>query len=196
MTIAFHNLVARLIFRRQTIQKSIWRATMSSSVFWVPSEASGDWRSVQLPHPRSGATVSYFLSSDGRRVLEPHQTDGSRSSWFVGEAVQQDGGVVSLVPVHAFFLVLPYLFPDPAETSAARRRMQSVFCTLENVLEEHDAGELGSLAQLGQLGKICDVRSVEDIGDHYRINTDKLMDWLKGTELWFGRTPPKRRPNA
>lgn len=136
-----------------------------------------EWTSVQLRSPRTDQVGEYFLSADGTQLAEVFETDGARSSWFVGNAVQRDGGMCVVMPINAVFMMLPLLLPAEARKKTDRRAR---FCTIEQLLEENNATALMRVASLKDLEHVCDTQTIDDIGDLYRINHEKLLAWLQG----------------
>ncbi|CAI5710474.1 unnamed protein product [Hyaloperonospora brassicae] len=120
-------------------------------------------------------TRQFALDKDKRNLLELQRVrpvDGARS-WFVGNAVLQDGGVTVFSPVDALFVLLDAAWPQ-------RARFSSVYDLLAT------AGntwllQLSTLRELIEC--ICDVQDIE--GDDgvenlfVKIEENKVMPWLR-----------------
>ena len=120
-------------------------------------------------------TRQLALDKDKQKLLELQRlqpVDGSRS-WFVGNAVLQDGGVMVFSPVDALFVLLDAAWPQ-------RARFSSVYDLLVT------AGNtwLRQLLTLRQVIEcICDVQ--EMAGDkgvdnlYVKVNENKVTSWLR-----------------
>uniref|UniRef100_M4BAN1 Ribonuclease H2 subunit B wHTH domain-containing protein n=1 Tax=Hyaloperonospora arabidopsidis (strain Emoy2) TaxID=559515 RepID=M4BAN1_HYAAE len=120
-------------------------------------------------------TRQLALDKDKQKLLELQRlqpVDGSRS-WFVGNAVLQDGGVMVFSPVDALFVLLDAAWPQ-------RARFSSVYDLLAT------AGNtwLRQLLTLRQVIEcICDVQ--EMAGDkgvdnlYVKVNENKVTSWLR-----------------
>ena len=65
-------------------------------------------RLLQLPHPATSALSSFVLTPDGT-LLELNWHKAAYTSWFVGDAVLEDGGLYAATPVDPLLVLLPLL---------------------------------------------------------------------------------------
>ncbi|CAK0787484.1 hypothetical protein CVIRNUC_010704 [Coccomyxa viridis] len=140
------------------------------------SEVPSNWRSqaLQLTHPKTGEPAEYLLI-DGH-LQEVNWYKERFRSWFVGDAVLEDGSMYLCTPVDPLFLALPLL--ESSRMQAAGE--QGVFCEAEQLLQREDNPSHAQLAELlqGSFSLLCDVKSAG--GDEYfRLNDEKVLAWLR-----------------
>ncbi|POM80449.1 Ribonuclease h2 subunit b [Phytophthora palmivora] len=124
----------------------------------------------------STRTRQLALDKDKRQLLELQrlQPDEGTRSWFIGNSVVQDGGVMVFSPMDALFVLLDAGW-------AQRTRFMSVYDLLAR-----DSNtwllQLSTLSQ-EQIETICDVQAVggeEGVDNLYvKVNESKATSWLK-----------------
>ncbi|PRW60264.1 ribonuclease H2 subunit B [Chlorella sorokiniana] len=132
----------------------------------------GDKHFITLPDPKTGQAAAYLLA--GSCLQEINWFKQQYSSWFIGERVQQDGGLFLATPVDPLLLVLPLL--------EQARAQQNVFQDLEQILSMAASPSAHLLAPLleqgGQLSCLCDAKAAGG-QSYYRLNDDRVLAWLR-----------------
>ncbi|CAH0520623.1 unnamed protein product [Peronospora belbahrii] len=149
----------------ERFQSNATDAPFLSIVVWTSHSVNGSTRTRQLA-----------LDKDKRQLLELQRlqpVEGARS-WFVGNAVVQDGGVTVFSPFDALFVLLDAAWPH-------RVKFSSVFDLLTTANNPWLL-QLSTLCE-EEITSICDVQTVD--GDegltnlYVKVNENKTMHWLR-----------------
>ena len=147
----------------------------------VPDELRGRKLDVfDFRDPGTNQVRSYaFFDGDGgeTQVLEANWFRPKNASWFVGEDVISDGGILLYSKVNPAFFLLPPL-RECKETAG-------VFCTAEHLVDavvgpsgcsDVPGGLRGLLEK--SLGDVCEEKRVGE-ESFYRYSEEKAVGWLK-----------------
>ncbi|CAG8648079.1 3814_t:CDS:2, partial [Acaulospora morrowiae] len=134
--------------------------------------------SIRLPHPRTGLPARYIIQEG--ELLEVQRVDcGSRKSWFIEDTVHKDGSFLFFTRIDPLFLMLPILDVCRRKNSES----QGFFHTLEDMLFNQDFPSMTRLSSVNNISTylewICDSQDLNQENKVYRLNDDKLMNWLK-----------------
>ncbi|XP_046568898.1 ribonuclease H2 subunit B-like [Haliotis rubra] len=126
----------------------------------------------KLRHPKSDSGCLFLFANGGRDVYEAIQYKEEFRSWFIGDTIQHDGGMLMLTTVDPLFLVMPYL---------VKEGQSGKFMTLDQIVIDEDYPECNRLHEcsgLSELHQITEVKGDDDFRA-YRFDKDKTLSWLK-----------------
>ncbi|XP_071085556.1 ribonuclease H2 subunit B-like [Haliotis cracherodii] len=126
----------------------------------------------KLRHPKSDSGCLFLFANGGQDVYEAIQYKEEFRSWFIGDTVQHDGGMLMLTTVDPLFLVMPYLLKEG---------QSGKFMTLDQIVIDEDYPECNRLhgcTGLSELHQITEVKGDDDFRA-YRFDKDKTLSWLK-----------------
>ncbi|XP_074658404.1 ribonuclease H2 subunit B-like [Tubulanus polymorphus] len=141
----------------------------------------------QIRHPKTGESCLFMISNGGTRLHEVIKFDESYRSWFIGNHVQQDGGLYLVTPMDPIFLLLPYLQKSLKDNRSV---------PLEDILTDSTYSDLYRIKNclgMEQLDLIADTRGVDDDLMAYRYNQEKTLTWLKTKVRRLADNLKKRR---
>lgn len=140
-TIYYHQLENDSLTYRsiRSLHTSLWLHQVCEPLNWLPLVVDNESTVLQsllvrLLHPKSSTPMLYQLSADNQSIAEVLRIDESHRSWFIGDAVVADGSLLILAPIHAMFLVLPYLIKNASVSYILlqpidRTHFVALFCT-------------------------------------------------------------------
>ncbi|CAM9798022.1 unnamed protein product [Ectocarpus fasciculatus] len=124
---------------------------------------------VGLVHPRTGEATKFMMVGDNLlelQVARPREPQ-ELASFFIDQAVQQDGAVHAASRVDPLFLLLPVLAKHATR-----------WCPLAQAMAEGGCGSLRGLRHL-DADKLCDVNDRMGPDDLLiRINEESVLAWL------------------
>ncbi|CAM9330606.1 unnamed protein product [Scytosiphon promiscuus] len=126
---------------------------------------------ISFVHPRTGEATKFMMVGDNLlelQVARPREPQ-ELASFFVDQAVQQEGAVHTASRIDPLFLLLPVLAKHATR-----------WCPLDQALAEGGCGSLRGLRHL-DANKLCDVNDRMGPDDLLiRINEDSVLSWLSG----------------
>ncbi|KAI0231179.1 Ribonuclease H2 subunit B [Lamellibrachia satsuma] len=144
------------------------------SVFTENGDVKNQPTFCELSHPKTEQPSLFLFTNGDSKVFEVLQLKEEFRSWFIGETVHQEGGLVVSTPVDVVFLLLPYLMKGRAQTD-------NKFMLLEHLVHDDDFPECTRLCRCdgaSELSCVADVREADD-DTLYRFNKDKTISWLR-----------------
>ncbi|XP_002734782.1 ribonuclease H2 subunit B-like [Saccoglossus kowalevskii] len=127
---------------------------------------------VKLRHPKTEQGAMFMLTNNNTEILEVLRFDDQYRSWFIGETVQQDGSMFMSTAIDPLFLLLPYI---------VKADKSSMFMTLDQIVTDEDYPQCIKLLSCSGISDLCHITDSKGNEDFkaYRLNKDKLMEWLK-----------------
>ncbi|KAJ2862595.1 hypothetical protein GGI22_002151 [Coemansia erecta] len=154
-------------------------------VLLVPEQQSGKiLQQLRLPHPRTGELSSFYADTQAETILEAVVVDmKNKRSWFAGDWTISDGSAAVLTPVDPLFIYLSLLTNASVSGDNEWR-----FVDIDNMLlESHGSMDAESIrlffamqdVRARALEALCTVRHISSDTVVAKIDTDKVIAWLK-----------------
>ncbi|KAL8172955.1 UNVERIFIED_CONTAM: Ribonuclease H2 subunit B, partial [Gekko kuhli] len=143
------------------------------AVTYPPRKAGSGPLFTRLRNPSTGQAALYLFSSDARQLFEVKAFHEEYRSWFIGQAVQQDGRLFFVTRVDPLFLVLFYL--------AKAEKEQGKFQPLDQILVDAEFSSCTMLLQCTDIAKsIHHIAEEKETGGRkfYKYSEEKTLKWL------------------
>ncbi|XP_054831172.1 ribonuclease H2 subunit B isoform X2 [Eublepharis macularius] len=150
-----------------------WVMVAPVSVTDLPRKPGNGPLFTRLRNPSTGQAALYLFSSDARQLFEVKAFHEEYRSWFIGQAVQQDGRLFFATPVDPLFLVLFYL--------AKAEKEQGKFQPLDQILVDAEFSSCTMLLRCTNISKsIHHIAEEKETGGRkfYKYNEEKTLKWL------------------
>ncbi|XP_077168013.1 ribonuclease H2 subunit B isoform X3 [Paroedura picta] len=150
-----------------------WTSLLESAIN-PPKKAGNRPLFTQLRNPSTGQAALYLFSSDARQLFEVKAFHEEYRSWFIGQAVQQDGRLFFATPVDPLFFVLFYL--------AKAEEEQGKFQPLDQILVDTEFSACTMLLQCTDISKyIHHIAEEKETGRRkfYKYSEEKILKWLR-----------------
>jgi len=155
-------------------------ATTGQRVIFLPEEAiqTGDAKSTKndedakssvriVKLPKNGSPALFLINSETKKLYELMNFAESNRSWFIGDAVIEDGSLILSTPVNPIFIILPFLIKADKNVP------------LEDLLDDPEYPNLHEIAGLSS--GLLNVGS--QLGDPdlnvWKYDQQKCMKWLE-----------------
>ncbi|XP_077168007.1 ribonuclease H2 subunit B isoform X2 [Paroedura picta] len=151
-----------------------WVMVAPESAINPPKKAGNRPLFTQLRNPSTGQAALYLFSSDARQLFEVKAFHEEYRSWFIGQAVQQDGRLFFATPVDPLFFVLFYL--------AKAEEEQGKFQPLDQILVDTEFSACTMLLQCTDISKyIHHIAEEKETGRRkfYKYSEEKILKWLR-----------------
>lgn len=152
---------------------SQWVMVAPVSVTNTPRKAGSEPLFTRLRNPSMGQAALYLFSSDARQLFEVKAFHEEHRSWFIGQAVQQDGRLFFVTPMDPLFLVLFYL--------AKAEKEQGKFQPLDQILIDAEFPSSTMLLKCTDISKsIHHIVEEKETGGRkfYKYSEEKTLNWL------------------
>ncbi|XP_003215424.1 ribonuclease H2 subunit B isoform X2 [Anolis carolinensis] len=153
---------------------SQWVMVVPESVTDLPKKPNSGPLFTRLCNPSTGQAALYLFSSDSRQLFELKAFHEEYRSWFIGQAVQQDGRLFFATPMDPLFLVLVYLIKSEKE--------HGKFQPLDQILVDEEFPSCSMLLQCTSTSRtIHHIVEEKEIGGKkfYKFSEEKTLKWLK-----------------
>lgn len=155
-------------------------ASTGQRVIFLPDEAikTGDTTSAKsdkdaksplriLKLPRNGNAALFLLNSETKKLYELMSFAESNRSWFIGDAVVEDGSLILSTPVHPIFIILPFLIKADKNVP------------LEDLLDDTEYPNLHEVASLSSgLSNVGSQLGDPDL-NVWKYDEQKCLKWLE-----------------
>ncbi|XP_071407904.1 ribonuclease H2 subunit B isoform X2 [Pithys albifrons albifrons] len=129
---------------------------------------------TKLRNPSTGEATLYLFNSGAQQLFEVKAFHEECRSWFIGQAVQQDGRLLFVTPVDPLFLILYYLIKADKE--------QGKFQLLDQVVLDLEYPSCSLLLKCANVKQyIQHVTEEKEIGSQkfHKYSQEKTLKWLK-----------------
>ncbi|KAI8849181.1 ribonuclease H2, subunit B [Chytridium lagenaria] len=158
-------------------------------LIYNPTDSNEPLTTITLPHPKTGVPVLFALNTTTETILEIHRLESSldlndhvtpiRTAVF-GKYMVQDGNVYAFTPFDTLFMILPFWEKARLLSENGAGKWDEV----ETALYDERYPDLMTIAGWKGLPKlmekICDVNDKVPGHTFFRLNDEKVVNWLEG----------------